>query len=308
LEESTRCGVAALGEIAQVAAVYPDVALDLTVFYELRALRADEVSAAMQVAESVAEHTSSDCRSGLSPHAPYTVHWRLLDSIVALSAQHRLPVAMHLAESLQELEFLRNESGEFRELLEERGAWVPRAALPQSKPLDYLQRLARAHRALVIHGNYLDDEEIDFLAANRGRMSVVFCPRTHAYFEHQPYPLRKLLNRGVRVALGTDSRASNPDLDLRKEMQFLIDHFAVSPEEALRVGTMDGAAALGLGGFAGTITAGKGAHLAIVRIPSRTPKDLYELLFDATTRVVATICGGRVVFSQHPALRAAGDL
>ena len=40
------------------------------------------------------------------------------------------------------------------------------------------------HRALVIHGNYLDDEEIAFLGANCRRMAAVYCPRTHDWFAH----------------------------------------------------------------------------------------------------------------------------
>ena len=56
--------------------------------------------------------------------------------------------------------------------------------------------LAEAPRALVIHGNYLDEEEQAFLAANADRMSLVYCPRTHAYFGHPPYPLPELLNSG----------------------------------------------------------------------------------------------------------------
>ena len=76
--------------------------------------------------------------------------------------------------------------------------------------------LATAHRALVIHGNYLAGDEIDFVAAHRERMSLVYCPRTHAYFGHEPYPLAEMLAAGVRVAVGTDSRASNPDLRLLK--------------------------------------------------------------------------------------------
>jgi cytosine/adenosine deaminase-related metal-dependent hydrolase len=297
LQESARCGVTMIGEIAQVVGLHPGIPLDLTVFQELRAPRAYEIPMAMHFAESVAEYPSSEYRSGLSPHAPYTVHWELLEAVVALSAEHELPVAMHLAESLQELEFLRNESGEFRELLEDRGAWEPAAALPQSKPLDYLQRLNKAHRSLVVHGNYLDEEEIDFLAAHRGQMSVVYCPRTHAYFEHQHYALGKMLERGVRVALGTDSRASNPDLDLRKEMQFVVNDHFISPERALRLGTVEGVEALGLGDIAGTITAGKLANLAVMQIPNRTPADLHELLLDASARATVTICRGCMVFT-----------
>ena len=55
-----------------------------------------------------------------------------------------------------------------------------------------MRTLSLAHRVLVIHGNYLDDEEIGFLGRQR-QMAVVYCPRTHAWFGHARYPLEKLL-------------------------------------------------------------------------------------------------------------------
>ncbi len=132
-----------------------------------------------------------------------------------------VPVAMHLAESREELDLLRDGTGPFQDLLDERSMWDPQAIPLGSRPLDYLRMLADAPRALVIHGNYLDDEELAFLGANRERMSLVYCPRTHAYFFHPPYPLGRALAAGVHVALGTDSRASNPDLSLLEEMRFV---------------------------------------------------------------------------------------
>ena len=122
---------------------------------------------------------------GLSPHAPYSVHPDLLAAVVELSNRHKIPVAMHLAESPEELELLRHGRGPLRSFLEELGAWDATAVTPGSRPLDYLRLLARAHRALVIHGNFLDDEEIAFLAA-ADRMSVVYCPRTHDWFAPSP--------------------------------------------------------------------------------------------------------------------------
>ena len=80
--------------------------------------------------------------------------------------------------------------------------------------LDLLEAHGTTERVLVIHGNYLVQDEINFLAAHRDRMSLVYCPRTHAYFSHEPYPLAEMIKAGVRVAVGTDSRASNPDLKL----------------------------------------------------------------------------------------------
>ena len=158
-----------------------------------------------------------------------------------------MPLAMHLAESREEIEFLRDGRGPFRELLESRGVWDPTARPRGARPLDELRMLSRAHRALVVHGNYLDDEEIDFLGRQRRQMAVVYCPRTHAWFGHARYPLEKLLAAGAIVALGTDSRASSPDLSLLAEMRHVAREFpAMSRATILELGTLGGARALGL--------------------------------------------------------------
>ncbi|MEZ6113340.1 MAG: amidohydrolase family protein [Pirellulaceae bacterium] len=113
-------------------------------------------------------------------------------------------------------------------------------------------------RSLVIHGNYLTDDERQFIAEQQGRMTVVYCPRTHAYFGHEPYPLAKLLAAGVPTALGTDSRASNPDLDLWNEvLEVIRRHPQVAPAEVLQMATLNAATALGLASELGSLTPGK---------------------------------------------------
>ena len=78
-----------------------------------------------------------------------------------------MSVAHHLAESREELMLLRAGRGPFVQLLEDFDAWDPDAIPFGSRPLDYLMMLAKSHRALVIHGNYLEDDEIGFLARPR---------------------------------------------------------------------------------------------------------------------------------------------
>jgi cytosine/adenosine deaminase-related metal-dependent hydrolase len=219
-----------------------------------------------------------------------------------IATARRCPIVMHLAESREELQLLQTSIGPFRDLLEERGWWEPGAICLGMRPLDYLRRLALAPCAMVIHGNYLDEEELAFLAANRKAMSVIYCPRTHAYFEHEAYPLSDMLSRGVRVALGTDSRASNSDLDLRKEMQFVVERHGIPPAQVLELATVNGATAMGMLSC-GAITIDKPANLAILQVPARKAADPHELLFDVEAKVVATICRGRAVFSEHPSLR-----
>ena len=120
------------------------------------------------------------------------------------------------------------------------------------------------------------------LTYHAGDMSVVYCPRTHAYFDHQPYPLAKMLAAGVQVALGTDSRASNPDLSLWREMQHVASHHAaISRQNVLELGTLAGARALGQATQFGTLEAGKLANLAIVPLADQADCDPHELLLSA---------------------------
>ena len=72
-------------------------------------------------------------------------------------------------------------------------------------------------------------------------MAVVYCPRTHAWFAHPRYPLEKMLAAWGDLALGTDSRASSPDLSLLAEMRHVAREFpAISRAAILGLGTRGG--------------------------------------------------------------------
>jgi cytosine/adenosine deaminase-related metal-dependent hydrolase len=218
----------------------------------------------------------------------------LLRAAVRASAAERVPIVMHLAESREEIELLRGQTGPFPDLLRQLGVWDAGNFPPNGRPLDYLEALAQAHRALVVHGNYLDEEEIRFLAGHADRMSVVYCPRTHAHFRHAEYPLAQLLASGVTVALGTDSRATSPDLSVLAEMRFVArSRASVHPATILRLGTLGGARALGRDHRFGSIEPGKDADLAAIALPDRDAPDPHELLFDSDLPVVAAWRMGR---------------
>ena len=294
LRESIQSGVTALGQIAQPGwpvELFKKASLDTTVFLELIASASKRVAPAIELAsQHVRSGDASACwRPGLSPHAPYSVLPRVLEAAVSLSAQFGVPLAFHLAESREELQLLRSESGPFRDLLDELGTCDPELFTPGRRPLDYLQALHGAHRVLIVHGNYLDDEEIAFLAERAERMSVVYCPRTHEYFRHDRYPLEKLLAAGATVALGTDSRASSPDLSLLAEMRLVAEKYpAVGRDTVLRMATLGGAAALGRDHEIGSLQPGKLANLAVVALPDGTAADPHELLFNSDRPVVET--------------------
>jgi cytosine/adenosine deaminase-related metal-dependent hydrolase len=231
------------------------------------------------------------------------VHPELFAGLVSLAAAAGAPIAFHLAESPEELQLLAAGGGPFRDLLESLGPWSPTAIPLGTRPMDYLRRLADARvRALVIHGNYLDPEEIALLAHARERMSVVYCPRTHAYFGHARHPLPRLLEAGAKVAVGTDSRASNPDLSVLEELRLVAREFPeLPPETVLALGTLRGAEALGQADRIGSLVPGKFADLAIVALPDRDARDPHELLFDSSLPVFKIMFRGTLFTAPTPA-------
>lgn len=172
---------------------------------------------------------------GLSPHAPYSVHRDLW----FWTAQRPEPVATHLAETREEGELLRHQTGPFMPFLRELGVWQDDALLA-----DLTLPLQAATRPwLIAHANYWPENDLAVLT----RHHVVYCPRTHAAFKHEPHPYAAMLLAGVNVALGTDSLASSPDLDLWQEVRFLWARWPATlpPAELLAMCTRRGALALG---------------------------------------------------------------
>lgn len=284
LAECRRLGTAAVGDIVQPGWT-PDLArqagVHVTAFLELIApTEARAAALGQQPLAHLRSQESRHWRPGLAPHAPYTAVASLRRQAIAWAMQYRVPLAFHLAESQEEMELLRCGQGPLRQFLQSRGAYSSELR-GGTRPLDFLRELAQAPRTLVIHGNYLDDEEMAFLAAKRATMAVVYCPRTHAWFQHEPYPLVRMLSAGVRVALGTDSRASSPDLNMLAEVRHVVLHHpGVSPRTALELATVEAARALGVQDEFGTLAPGKRAALAAIPLSQREAADPCELLWD----------------------------
>lgn len=284
LAQSARLGVAAIGDIAQTSPsdeLPAAQGVALTSFLELIAPTPDRIATQVERAERhlAASRGGASWHAGLSPHAPYSVHPELLSRAVTLSAEHHIPLAMHLAESREELELIERRSGPMRAMLDELGVWTPELCPAGITPADYVRQLALAHRALVIHGNYLDDAAIAVAAAESSRITVVYCPRTHAYFGHDAYPLEKLLAAGASVALGTDSAASSPDLSVLAEMREAARrHPSVPGATIVEMGTLQAARALERELLLGSLMPGRRANLVAVALPDRDAADPHELL------------------------------
>ncbi len=292
LQESLRGGVTLLGDIATTGWSWEDYrdGPDRIIFQELLGLSPERVSDAFATAQRHVAHADA----GLSPHAPYSVHPELFRHAVQWAKKSNIPLAMHLAETDSERELLEQGTGEFRTLLEEFGIWRPEL-FGNRRWSEFLEPLSDLSHALVIHGNYLGDDDLRFLAQNP-QMTLVYCPRTHAAFGHPPHPWQTLLQIGGSVALGTDSRASNPDLSLWAELQFLAENFPqISQLELLRIATLSGARALGKNRDHGSLETGKLANLFVVGpVPDDGPL-LHQALITPASQITRVMHRGQWV-------------
>ena len=305
LAESAAAGVTTIGEIATLApaAAYAAAATRgprLRLFRE--GLGLSEEAIRRTTSRLAAE--SESCRApaglrGLSPHAPYSVAAPLGRWMIAAARCRQLPVAMHVAESPDEAALLSGGGGRFRSLLESLSAW-PAGRPPHLLPAaDWISTLARAPRGIVVHGTFLPDDAIAMarLARHRDRLAVAICPRTTLALSGRLPPLAAFRDAGLRVAIGTDSRASNPDLSVLNECRTLVDGGLASPAEALRMATRHGAWALMLEHRCGLLAPGRPADLTILRPTSPHP-DPFSAVLDPTTQVTATLRSGHVIHGE----------
>jgi cytosine/adenosine deaminase-related metal-dependent hydrolase len=128
---------------------------------------------------------------------------------------------------------------------------------------------------LVVHAVDLDEAEIERLG--RSGATVVTCPRSNAYLGVGTAPVPALVAAGATLALGTDSLASAPDLDMFAEMAALrATHPEIPAADIVRAATQGGADALGLADSLGSIEPGKRDLLTVV--PFTGGGDPYEFL------------------------------
>jgi len=293
LAECFRYGTTLIGDIASEGASWYAVSGAKTraiLFWEIIGIKSERFDAGFkdwasktqvswfvddwdETMKSVQFPGSRTCRWGVSPHAPYSVNH--------LSAQGTLWLpgvkAIHLAESPGEMQLLREKNGPFVAFLQELGIWIPEAiSLSAEEFLRFPSTIRPPHSPrLFIHCNYLPPTTP--FASNQ---SIVYCPRTHAAFRHPTHPFREFLQRGVRVCLGTDSLASNPDLDILAEARFVHAKYPAFPGDTLlKTITLSGAEALGWSDEAGSLETGKSADFIAVPLPNREASDPHELLF-----------------------------
>lgn len=183
-------------------------------------------------------------RVGLSPHTAHTVSAPLMKRLTAWARGEGLPVAIHLAESPAETEFIQDGAGPLAQSLAALGAPVQARGV---SPVRYLHELgALAGAPTLVHMVQVDEDDVR-LAAHAGSV-VVHCPRSNRALECGRFPWQLYAKHSVEVAFGTDSKGSSPDLDVTEEVAAAreLHGAAANPRSLVRAAVKGGFKALGM--------------------------------------------------------------
>jgi cytosine/adenosine deaminase-related metal-dependent hydrolase len=264
-----------------------------------------------QALESRLSRTVADdlLGSGVSPHAPYTVSPELYQAAADIARTRELRLMTHVAETEQELEFLKSGGGPLGAFLAGLGALPPDWKAPGLEPVRYLDGLGVLDSSsILVHCNHLDDGALA-LILGRG-CSVIYCPRSQACFSEQPHPVRQLLDSEVNVALGTDSMASSDSLSILDEMRFLYRRRRdLRCDEIIRMATLNGAVALDFGGVLGRLRRGYWADLTVLSLPvEMNDRNVEAQLLEGAGECVATIVRGSIAWADAQATRHGAEM
>ncbi len=306
-------GTALIGDIAGNRSLAPlralrDAGLGGVSYLEVFGIGARQSAAAAMLRQlATAEPPLKDgVAFGVQPHAPYSCGLEVYQTAAALN----MPMATHLAETVEEIQFTRTGDGPLAAMLKQIGVWDESITVSGMHPIDHLASVLAQRPCVAAHLNYVDERHIEQLAA--WPITVAYCPRASAYFRHphshspsdspdslarqsrhcapnleadatgSHHRYRDMLRAGINVALGTDSLLclETPDrISVLDDARLLYRRDGADPITLLRMATINGARALGFDPQLVTLAPGPVAGLLALPIDPHDAADPLQQIF-----------------------------
>ena len=308
-----RSGTTTVADVEAVPELLPDMwqATPLRVISFRELINLKNPATAQQLVRETAEQWatlpnsrggSTDARVGLSPHAPYTTSAELLSVAAHEARKRKWLLTTHVAESEQETDMFMYRHGPLYDWLKSQRDM---SDCGHGSPIHHLEKADYlGDNLLAVHVNYLWRDDAATLA--KYGVSVVHCPRSHAYFRHLFFPRRELAGAGVNICLGTDSLASAakargklPELNMFTEMRTLQSKEPeLAPQTILELATVNAAKALKRDGEIGVLR--KDALADLIAVPFAGPAEsVHESLVQFEGAVRASMIGGQWAFGPN---------
>ena len=301
-----------------------EIGLRARIYQEVMTIHADRVDAVVEagverIEQMRQEADASRISFGIAPGPVYACHPKVLSAVAACAAERGLPLALHVAGSQEEVDFVRYGSSPFsihatdadriKQRLSQTGSflpWLPAGTSPVRYVYDW--GVFDAPEVLAIHCVHVDEDDIQILADND--IAVAYCPRIHAKVGMGTAPVVEMRRAGLRLGFGTDSPCATDTTDMIEEARFgLMLTRALHPHStgrltartALKLATIESARALHMDDQVGSLEPGKKADIIAIDLhnshqnPTSNPES--AVIYTANQdNVEMTMVGGKMLY------------
>lgn len=315
-------GITCLADITATGAACTatqKLGLRSVIYREVGAMDKRRVDYAMRTAENDIMHWREEVDPkritiGIAPAAIYTCHPSMFGRVSELARREKMPVAMHLAGSREESNFIKYGSSPFsvHGMDTKRGfvevpPWLPTGVTPVRYALNW--GAFETDNVLAIHCVHIDDDDLKKL--KEYDVAVGVCPRCNAQLGMGVAPVNEFLRMGLRLGLGTDSPAATDSTDMLEEMRLgMLIQRAVNVNEfldsstMLEMATMGGARALRLEDRIGSLDVGKCADIIAVDLSSSHQSPTTDPVSAVVntcsgTDVLMTMVDGKMLYEKN---------
>jgi cytosine/adenosine deaminase-related metal-dependent hydrolase len=245
--------------------------------------RAEKAFAFAEFVESM--FREFDLPTSITPHSPYSVSEGLFLKIRDKALVENSILSVHNQESRDEVLFFKDGSGDIAHHISEIlkidiSHWKPTLKSPLEFTLSFIPK---ENPLLLVHNTFTSPEDIQFLKSRRKMENtfLVLCPNANLYIGNQLPPVSLFQKEKLNICLGTDSLASNDSLSILKEMIVLQNSFPeITLQNLVEWGSMNGARALGLNDFLGSLEPGKKPGINLI-----TGVDMKNLILTSKSKV-----------------------
>ncbi|QNR83887.1 amidohydrolase family protein [Pedobacter riviphilus] len=261
-------GIVAVGDISnQISSkeVKEQSKIYYHTFIEAMGFNPERADAIMDYVKGIKQAFGS-LPNSIVPHAPYSVSPELFELIKVEAEKDNIFISVHNQETEDENAFFENKTGGFLDLYQFLGLDISFFAPTKKTSLQTWLPYIKEQKTLLVHNTVSNKADIAFAKENNNNLYWCLCPQANLYIENALPDVDLLIEENVKITLGTDSLASNHQLNILSEMLTLQKCKQVSFERLLSWATINGAEFLELDQQIGTIEVGKKPGLNLIQL------------------------------------------
>lgn len=261
-------GIVAVGDISnQIASkeIKQNSKIYYHTFVEAMGFNPESANAIIDYATGI-KNEFSPLPASVVPHAPYSVSSTLFSLINEAAEKEGTFISVHNQETTDENTFFESKTGGFLELYKFLGLDIAFFEPTEKTSLQTWLPYIKKQKTLLVHNTVSNKADIEFAKQSHSDLYWCLCPQANLYIENALPDVNLFIEEGVKITLGTDSLASNHQLNILYEMKTLQQHKNVAFEKLLLWATFNGAEFLGLNNRLGSIEVGKIPGLNLIQL------------------------------------------